>query len=139
VIELLAELRRSGIKIAIGSASKNARTVIEKLGIADRVDVITDGNSVERPKPAPDLFLYAAKQLGVEPRHCVVVEDAPAGIAAAIAAGMWTIGLGSSDLVGDGDIVLPNLMDVHFSDLRTKLAEIGRHEDDKLAKSWHDR
>jgi beta-phosphoglucomutase len=138
VIELLAELRRSGIKIAIGSASKNARTVIEKLGIVDRVDVITDGNSVERPKPASDLFLYAAKQLGVEPRHCIVVEDAPAGIAAAITAGMWTIGLGSSALVGNADIVLPNLMDVHFSDLQTKLVETGGHEDDKLAKSWHD-
>jgi beta-phosphoglucomutase len=134
VIELLDELRQSGIKIAIGSASKNARTVIEKLGIADRVDVITDGNSVERPKPAPDLFLYAAAQLGLDPAHCVVVEDAPAGIAAAIAAGMWAIGLGAAvgiaatdtNRVGAAHIVLPNLMGVHLSDLQTKLAETRR-------------
>ena len=120
-VELLDELRRSGIKIAIGSASKNAQIVIEKLGIADRIDVITDGDSVEHPKPAPDLFLYAATRLGLDPAHCVVVEDAAAGIEAAIAAGMWTIGLGSGDLVGDAQVVLPNLIGVHLSDLQTQL------------------
>jgi beta-phosphoglucomutase len=120
VVELLDQLRRSGIKIAIGSASKNARTVIEKLGIADRVDAIADGYSVERPKPAPDLFLYAAAQLGLAPAHCVVVEDAPAGIAAAIAAGMWTIGLGPADRLSAAQIVLPNLVGVHLTDLQAK-------------------
>lgn len=119
VVELLDELRRSGIKIAIGSASKNAKTVIEKLGIVDRIDVIADGYSVNRPKPAPDLFLYAATQLGLDPAHCIVVEDAPAGIAAAIAAGMWAIKLGTA--VGAAHLVLPNLMGVHLSDLQTKL------------------
>ncbi len=121
VVELLDELRRSGIKIAIGSASKNAQIVIEKLGIADRIDAITDGDSVERPKPAPDLFLYAATRLGLDPAHCVVVEDASAGVKAAIAAGMWTIGLGSVDRVGDAQVVLPNLVGVHLSDLQTQL------------------
>jgi beta-phosphoglucomutase len=120
VVELLDELRQSGIKIAIGSASKNAHTVIEKLGIADRVDAIADGNSVEHPKPAPDLFLHAATQLDLDPAHCVVVEDAAAGIAAAIAAGMGTIGLGPADRVGAAQIVLPNLMGVHLSDLQAK-------------------
>ena len=122
VLELLDELRQSGIKIAIGSASKNARTVIEKLGIADRIDAIADGDSVQRPKPAPDIFLCAAKQLGLEPAHCVVVEDATVGIAAAIAAGMWAIGIGLGDSVGAANIVLPNLIGVHLSDLQTKLA-----------------
>lgn len=121
VVELLDELRQSGTKIAIASASKNARAAIEKLGIANRVDTIADGYSVEHPKPAPDLFLYAATQLGLDPDRCVVVEDAAAGIAAAIAAGMWTIGLGPTDRVGAADIVLPNLMGVHLSDLQTKL------------------
>jgi len=122
VVELLDELRRSGIKIAIGSASKNARAVIDKLGIADRVDAIADGYSVEHPKPAPDLFLYAASQLGLDPAHCVVVEDAPAGIVAAIAAGMWVIGLGSG--VDAAHIVLPSLMGIHLSDLQTKLGRL---------------
>lgn len=121
-LELLDELRRSGIKIAIGSASKNARTVIEKLGIADRIDAIADGDSVQRPKPAPDIFLCAAKQLGLAPAHCVVVEDATVGIAAAIAAGMWAIGIGPGDSVGAANIVLPNLIGVHLSDLQTQLA-----------------
>jgi beta-phosphoglucomutase len=129
VIGLLNELRRSGIKIAIASASKNARTVIEKLGIGDRVDAIADGFSVEHPKPAPDLFLYAATQLGLDPAQCVVVEDAAVGIAAAIAAGMWAIRLGAGVGVDSpienrfeaAHIVLPNLMGVHLSDLQTKL------------------
>jgi beta-phosphoglucomutase len=120
-VELLQELRKAGIKIAIGSASKNARTVIEKLGIGNLVDAIADGDSVTRPKPAPDVFLYAAKQLGLEPAHCVVVEDATVGIEAAIAAGMWTIGLGSSDRFKTSDVIIPNLIDVHWSDLQLKL------------------
>jgi kojibiose phosphorylase len=128
VIELLGELRQSGIKIAIASASKNARPVIAKLGIADLVDAIADGYSVENPKPAPDLFLYAANQIGIAPAKCVVVEDAPAGVEAAIAAGMWAIGLApkehSDRFNGDAHIVLPNLTELQLSDIQAKL---GRH------------
>jgi len=87
-LELLKELRQAGIKIAIGSASKNARSVIEKLHLIDYVDAIADGNSVQQPKPAPDLFLYVADLLGLKPAQRVVVEDAALGIEAAIAAGM---------------------------------------------------
>ncbi len=123
-VALLDELRQAGMKIAIGSASKNAKTVIEKLGIADRIDVITDGDSVEKPKPAPDLFLYAANQLGLNPAQCVVVEDAPVGVEAAIAGGMWAIGLGSRDRLGAAHIVLPNLMGVHWTNLQTKLDQL---------------
>jgi kojibiose phosphorylase len=119
-VELLKELRRAGIKIAIGSASKNARAVIEKLGIADLVDAIADGNSVELPKPAPELFLFAATQLGLAPAHCVVVEDATVGIEAATAAGMWSIGIGPQERVGAANIVLPNLSGVHLSELQTQ-------------------
>jgi beta-phosphoglucomutase len=120
-VELLQELRQAGIKIAIGSASKNARTVIEKLGIGNLVDAIADGDSVEPPKPAPDLFLYAAKQIGLKPAQCVVVEDATVGIQAAIAAGMRSIGIGPVTRVGAADIVLPNLIAVHLVDLQTQL------------------
>ncbi|MEM7579897.1 MAG: beta-phosphoglucomutase [Cyanobacteria bacterium P01_A01_bin.80] len=118
---LIAELREQGIKIALGSASKNARSVIEKLGIADKFDVIGDGNSVQRSKPAPDLFLYAANELGLEPAECVVVEDAASGIEAAIAAGMLTIGIGSGERVGAAQIVLPSLQGVHLKDIFSKL------------------
>jgi beta-phosphoglucomutase len=123
VIELLDELQKSGVKVAIGSASKSARTVIEKLGIADRIDKIADGNSVDRPKPAPDIFLYAAHQLKIDPAHCLVVEDATVGIAAAIAAGMWSIGLGPVARVGAAHLVLPNLINTHWIDLQTQLSK----------------
>jgi beta-phosphoglucomutase len=136
-VALLTEIRQAGMKIAIGSASKNAKSVIEKLGLADRVDAIADGYSVDRPKPAPDLFLYAAAQLGLDPAHCVVVEDAAVGIEAAIAAGMWSIGLDPAvgvapmdDLehrLGAADIVLPHLRGVHLSDLQAKLERISHH------------
>ncbi|MGF2035802.1 MAG: beta-phosphoglucomutase [Nostoc sp. CmiVER01] len=127
-IALLDELRQAGIKIAIGSASKNARTVIERLGIADKVDAIADGYSVQQPKPAPDLFLYAAKQLGLEPAQSVVVEDAAAGIEAALVAGMWAIGLGPTERVGAAHIVLPSLEGVTWADLRTKLSNIAKQK-----------
>jgi HAD superfamily hydrolase (TIGR01509 family) len=120
-VELLTELRQAGLKIAIGSASKNARTVIEKLGIGNLVDAIADGDSVTRPKPAPDVFLYAAKQLGLDPDRCVVVEDATVGIAAAIAGGMRSIGIGPATRVGSANIILPNLIGVHAIDLQAQL------------------
>jgi kojibiose phosphorylase len=94
-LALLDELRAAGVKVAIGSSSKNARTVIQRLGIADRVDAIADGYSVERLKPAPDVFLHAASQLGLRPQQCLVVEDAASGVEAALVAGMWVVGLRS--------------------------------------------
>ena len=131
-IELLRELRQAGLKIAIGSASKNARTVIEKLGIGHLVDAIADGDSVEHPKPSPDVFLYAAKQLGLEPAHCVVVEDATVGIAAAIAGGMRSIGIGPIARVGAANIVLPNLIGVHSIDLQTQLEQASRDSPERI-------
>ena len=120
-IALLDELRQAGIKIGIGSASKNARTVIERLGIADKIDAIADGYSVQQPKPAPDLFLYAAKQLGIEAEQSLVVEDATAGIEAALAAGMWAVGLGPVERVGAAHVVLPSLAGIKWADLREQL------------------
>jgi beta-phosphoglucomutase len=125
-IELLTEIRQAGLKIALGSASKNARSVIEKLELVSYIDEIADGYSVQSPKPAPDLFLHAAGLLGLKPAQCVVIEDAAAGIEAALAAGMWAVGLGPAErlTVGDGHRVktahriFPSLMGVHLSDLQ---------------------
>jgi beta-phosphoglucomutase len=124
-IELLTEIRKTGLKIAIGSASKNARSVIEKLGLVAYIDAIADGNSVQQPKPAPDLFLYAAKLIGLEPTQCVVVEDAAVGVEAAIAAGMWTVGLGPIDRFKTADIILPDLTGIHLSDLKFDRVGVG--------------
>jgi beta-phosphoglucomutase len=123
--ELLEELRSTGIKIAIGSASKNTRTVLCKLGIEDWFDAISDGYSVERQKPAPDLFVHAAGQLGLAPEQCVVVEDAESGVQAALAGGMWAVGIGPEDRVGAAHVVLPSLEGVHWADLRACLEEVG--------------
>lgn len=121
-LALLDELKAAGIKVAIGSASKNARDVIERLGIGDRIDSISDGYSVTRSKPAPDLFLHAARSLGLTPQECVVVEDAGSGVEAALAAGMCAVGLGPRDRVGAAHVVLPSLNGVHWQDLLAQLA-----------------
>jgi beta-phosphoglucomutase len=120
-VELLGELRAAGFKAAIASASKNAPFVLDRLQLWPLVDAVLDGNSVERSKPAPDLFLAAAKKLGIPPAECAVVEDAAAGVDAAIAAGMRTIGLGPPERVGHANLVLPNLADAHLADILARL------------------
>ncbi|MDH6084433.1 beta-phosphoglucomutase [Umezakia ovalisporum] len=120
---LLDELRANNIKIAIGSASKNVQMVVERLGIADKVDAMADGYSTPQAKPAPDIFLCAADKLGLPPKQCVVIEDAAAGVEAALAAGMWAIGLGPSERVGAAHIVLPSLAGVRWLELQDQLRE----------------
>ncbi len=123
-LDLLLEIHAAGLKCAIGSASKNTCTVVDKLGIQHLVDAISDGYSVTNPKPAPDLFLHAAGQLGLSPAQCVVVEDAAAGVEAAIAGGFRSVGLGPLERVGAADVVYPSLEGLHLqrllSDLRQK-------------------
>lgn len=121
--ELLEELRANDYKTALGSASKNARDVVERLGIDSLLDAISDGYSVERQKPAPDLFLHAAAQLGLPPNACVVVEDAAAGIEAAKAGGFRSIGLGPHERVGVAEAVFPNLARLHLPDILRALGE----------------
>ncbi|MBD2353617.1 beta-phosphoglucomutase [Tolypothrix sp. FACHB-123] len=122
VANLLQELRDAGIKVALGSSSKNAQTVIQRLGIKDKFDAIADGYSVSQPKPAPDLFLFAAQQISISPSQCVVVEDAIAGIEGARAAGMWSVGLGPVERLGKANVVLPSLDRVTWSDLHQRIA-----------------
>jgi beta-phosphoglucomutase len=119
--ELLEEIRAAGLKSALGSASKNAAEVLERLGIAHLLDAVADGHSVARQKPAPDLFLFAAARLGLPPSECVVVEDAAAGIEAAHAGGFRALGVGPRERVGAADLVLPNLEGAHLKDLLEKL------------------
>jgi beta-phosphoglucomutase len=99
-VELVEDARARGLAVAIGSSSKNASLVLDKLGLTDRFDAIADGHSVETAKPAPDLFLAAAELLGVEPAACIVIEDAASGVDAALAAGMTAVGVGPEERVG---------------------------------------
>jgi kojibiose phosphorylase len=132
--ELLEELQAAGIKIALGSSSKNARTVIQRLGIADKFMAIADGYSVSNSKPAPDLFLFAAEKLGVSPQNCIVVEDAAAGIEAGLAADMKVVGLGPNERVGKAHIVLPSLEGVTWKDLQQHLANYDKQVERIKAK-----
>ncbi len=120
-LELLRELRAAGLKIGIGSVSRNTPTVIDRLGIAELLDAVADGRTVERSKPAPDVFLKAAEMLGVAPARCAVVEDAAVGIDAAVAAGMWSIGLGPIERVGHAQLRFADLTGVTLGDIRAGL------------------
>ena len=112
--ELLEAAKRRGCRVAIGSSSRNARLVLERLQLAQEFDAIADGNTVERAKPAPDLFLAAARMLGVPPERCVVIEDAGSGVDAALAAGMVAVGIGPPDRVGNAHHRFDRVADVEL-------------------------
>jgi beta-phosphoglucomutase len=120
--ELLDEIHQAGLKSALGSASKNAPDVIRRLGIADLLDAVSHGGSVTKQKPAPDLFLHAAGQLGLQPQECVVVEDAAAGIEAGRTGGFHTLGLGPRERVGNADAVLDSLANVRLNQILALLS-----------------
>lgn len=107
--EYLGQLRQRGRKIALGSASKNAPLILDRLGIAGLFDALVDGNKVAQAKPDPEVFLRAAHELGLPPSDCVIFEDAMAGIVAAHRAGMKVVGIGEAGALGDADWVVPGL------------------------------
>lgn len=104
VEDLLKGIRRRGWKISLASASRNARFILEKLELISFFDGLSDGYSVVRPKPAPDVFIHAAGQLGLPVTQCIVVEDAEAGVKAALEGGMKTVGIGPENRVGGAHI-----------------------------------
>jgi len=104
--------RRAGLKTALGSASKNSMMILEKIGMVDLFDAIIDGNKVSKAKPDPEVFLKGAEAVGVQPDECVVFEDAIAGIEAAIAGGMKSVGIGSPELLGRADLVVSGLSEM---------------------------
>lgn len=104
------------VPIALGSASKNARSILEKTGLFESFDVVVDGNDVSKAKPDPEVFLIAASKLGVEPENCIVFEDSQAGIEAANNAGMLSIGIGDKEVLKEGDHVFEDFtkIDIEF-------------------------
>jgi beta-phosphoglucomutase len=114
---LINTLKANGVFISLGSASKNARFVLDKLGLLDVFDVVVDGNDVSKSKPNPEVFLKAAQRMGVSPEHCVVLEDAPAGIEAALAANMKVIGLGDAIELQKAHLVLENTINLSLVQL----------------------
>lgn len=117
-VKLLKALRKEGILTAIGSASKNAGTILDGIGLRSMFDVIIDGNKIHKAKPDPEVFLKGAEEMKLSPSSCIVFEDAQAGIEAAIAGGMKCIGVGSPELLGRADLVIPDLSKITIKQLR---------------------
>jgi beta-phosphoglucomutase len=117
-IRLLKQLRKEGIRTAIGSASKNARTILDGIKITDMFDAIVDGNKIHSAKPDPEVFLRGAEELNTDPSCCIVFEDAQAGIEAAIAGGMKCVGVGDPKLLGKADLVIPDLRKITVRHLK---------------------
>lgn len=112
VSEMLNYLIEKDIPIALGSASKNARSILEKVNLLDIFDAIVDGNNVTKAKPNPEVFNIGASLLKVEPTNCVVFEDSLAGIKAANLAGMTSIGIGDKNILHEADYVFRDFTEI---------------------------
>jgi beta-phosphoglucomutase len=112
VIDVLERLKLQNYPLALGSASKNAKPILEKVGLLSFFNTVVDGNDAVKAKPDPQVFLIAAERIGVSPMECVVFEDAQAGIQAANAAGMLSIGIGDSLVLSEAFKVFNNFTEI---------------------------
>lgn len=120
----LEKIKREGNLTALGSASKSGGKILDKLGIMPLFDVVVDGNVIRKAKPDPEVFLKAAEMLDTDPRHCIVIEDAQAGVKAAKAGGMYCIGIGEERYLKEADLVLEStdqLAAINLTGLRETL------------------
>lgn len=112
VQKVLQFLSKNQMSIALGSASKNARPILDKVKLTDYFKVVVDGTQVTKAKPDPEVFLLAAEQMGLNPAECVVFEDAVAGIAAANHAGMLSIGIGKKKVLTEAKFVFASFTEI---------------------------
>lgn len=119
VMHILQYLKDKGQLIALGSASKNAKPILEKVNLLHFFDAIVDGNDVSLAKPDPEVFVEAAKQLGVENENSIVFEDSVAGIQAANIAGMVSVGIGPKEILREADFIFPDFTHIDPSFLKT--------------------
>ena len=108
-INFLNACKNKGVKIALGSSSKNAPLILDKLGIADLFDAIVDGNVVSESKPNPKVFLTAAAKLNLSPSECTVFEDAISGVKAAKDGGFYCVGIGTKEVLPLADEIAISL------------------------------
>lgn len=109
VTRIIGFLEENKIPFALGSASKNARVILQKINLLGKFDAIVDGNDVSKAKPDPEVFLIAAGNLGLNPEENIVFEDSVAGIEAANKADMLSIGVGDKNILGEADYIFPDL------------------------------
>lgn len=115
VPKILQYLKENNIPIGLGSASKNAQPILEKVGLLHYFDTIVDGNNVTKAKPDPEVFLLAAKQLGVNADDCIVFEDAVAGIEAANKANMISIGIGDKKVLSEAQFNFNDFTEININ------------------------
>lgn len=118
VKELFQKLRSDGVQIGLASSSKNAKTILEILGIQHEFGAVVDGNMIVHSKPDPEIFLLAASKLQVSPADCVVFEDAEAGVEAALAAGMKCVGVGNREKLKKANKIVDYIADFNYADLQ---------------------
>ena len=124
--EFLQSARSLGMPVALGSASKNALLILQRIGLVEQFDAIIDGNKVSQAKPDPEVFCRAAQELGVQARDCIVFEDAVAGVQAARNAGMRVVGIGEASVLHEAHLVLPNFLGLRVEDVLMRLSETER-------------
>ena len=108
----LETLREHGLRLAIGSSSKNTPLILERLDARKYFDAVSDGNNITHSKPSPEVFLKAAEFIGLPPADCMIVEDATAGIDAGIAGGFYTAAIGDAVRYGKADVNLQTFADL---------------------------
>lgn len=116
VLPVLDYLKQQNQKIVLGSASKNAKPILEKAKVIDYFDAVVDGNDVSNAKPDPEVFLQGAKKVNSPPEKCIVFEDSVAGIQAANIAGMTSVGIGNQEILQEAHFVFPDFtyIDLNF-------------------------
>ncbi|MBN30475.1 MAG: beta-phosphoglucomutase [Crocinitomicaceae bacterium] len=121
VMDFMEILKSKGIKVALGSSSKNAEMILRRLNLMDQFDALVDGNHITLSKPDPEVFILGAKALGIEPEYCLVFEDAQSGIDAAKAGGFPVIGIGSLAALSKADAVIAGFDGLTWDGLKALL------------------
>ena len=116
-MDTLEMLKKRGVKIAIGSSSKNTPIILRQIGLSTYFDAVADGNQITHSKPNPEVFLLGAKLLGLDPKNCMVVEDADAGVEAALNGGMRVLGVGSASANPSATFTAASLADANFDEI----------------------
>ena len=117
IANLLADLRAKDIRLALASASKNGPVIMERLGIADMFDTVVDPATLAKGKPDPEIFIKGAQQLKLKPIECVGVEDAQAGIKSINAAGIFSVGVGTKEMMKEADYAVTSTKELKLEEI----------------------
>ena len=117
--ELIESLVAEGIRVGLGSSSRNAQLILDNVGLTPLFDTVVDGNHITLSKPDPEVFLKGAAALGIDPREIVVFEDAASGVKAAKTGGFFAVGVGEEEQLSEADKVVPDLSGLTVDRLRT--------------------